>query len=71
MWVGLSVWIFNSFFPIFGLYCLPRSLPGSQLENYDRKISPGCIPPPIPHSPVVVKELGGTKHDLTASSSYV
>lgn len=41
MWVGLSVWIFKSFLPIFWLYCLPLSAPGSELENYDkRKISP-------------------------------
>lgn len=30
-----------------------------------------AFPAPPSHSPVVVKELGGTKHDLTASSSYV
>lgn len=41
MGVGLGVWVFNSFFPIFGLRCLPLCVPGSQLENYDkRKISP-------------------------------
>jgi len=68
MWVGLSVWIFNSFFPIFGLYCLPFSVPGSQLENYGkRKIPLGMHSPP----PVAVKGLAGARHGLSASSSCV
>lgn len=57
------------FFLVFGLYCLPLSVPGPQLENYNmRQIFPWMH---SPHLPVVVKGLGGTKHDLTAGSSYV